>query len=139
MLAEAEKVYEYGTATTIMLPYKQDVSWLFPEAFLADLYFRLLEDGLLDIVFPGMRMNHLNQFMAYFASGNHPIVIGFIRNAANEIVDVAGFGWVLESDGVDGARKASVGFTFFNEYHGKKDIRSLAWFFLRWWMVELKI
>ena len=121
----------YQTDQVILLPYF-DHRGAFPEDFLVHLYSQMMEDGLLETVFAGMSRVTLNKFVVYLSS--HPTVI-YIEKPGN----VVGFGWVAQSEGIDGARKASFGFTFFRKYWATKRVRDLCWFSLRWWFTELKV
>ncbi len=130
--------WAYQTQDVIMVPYREDGNRFFPETFMVSLYQRMQQQDLVNLIFPGMGITHLHKFIAFV--NTHPFLVGFVRNpATGEIVDTAGFGYITESDGVDGARKAAFGFGFFKEWHGTKEVRSLGWFFLAFWMKNLKI
>lgn len=121
----------YQTDKVILVPYL-DHRKAFPEGFLASLYCQMAKDGTLETVFAGMPEVTLNRFVSYLSS--HPVVVYMIKPN-----DVVGFGWITQSEGKDGARKASFGFTFFRKYWGTLLVRDLCWFSLRWWFHELNI
>lgn len=130
------QVWPYQSATTAMIPYKANATNFYPETFLVDLYLRLREQNLVNTIYPGMGFDHLNKFVAYM--GIHASLICFTREG-EDISDVAGLGYITESDGRDGARKAGFGFGFFREYWGTQEARTLSWFMLAFWMFDLKI
>lgn len=137
-IALTPETWPYQSPTTVMVPYRADQKQFFPEDFLVSIYCRLLEENLLDIIFPGMNFTHLNQFVVYMSSPAHPTLFCFLRDD-EAITTTAGFGYITESDGRDGARKAGFGFGFFREQWGTQEARTLSWFMLKFWMTELKI
>lgn len=128
--------WEFQTHDTILVPYRPDAKAFFPEDYMVSLYFRLIEQGLLSIIFPGMGINHLNQFIGYV--NRHQFLICLAREG-DKIIDTAGFGYITEADGVDGARKGGFGFGFFREWHATRHARTLSWFMLAFWMKRLNI
>ena len=128
--------WPYQSPNTILVPYRQEATNFFPEDFLVSLYCRLVQEDLLHTIFPGMNFKHLNQFINYMST--HPSLICLTRNEG-EILDTAGFGYITENDGVDGARKAGFGFGFFRDHWATEVPRTLSWFMLAFWMNELKI
>lgn len=123
--------HHYQTDKVILAPYI-DNRQAFPDDFLVHLYTQMKKDRTLDTVFAGMPTVSLNRFVAYLSK--QPVVIYVIKPN-----DVVGFGWITQSEGVNGARKASFGFTFFRKYWGTERVRDLCWFSLRWWFNELNI
>jgi hypothetical protein len=128
--------WAYQTPNAVMVPYRAAATSFYPEDFLVSLYYRLVEQDLLTVIFPGMAISHLNKFINFMST--HACVICFTKDG-NRITDTAGFGYIPETDGVDGARKASFGFGFFREHHATQEARTLSWFMLAFWLIELKI
>lgn len=130
--------WKYQTERSVLVPYDATQTKFFPEMYLPALYGRLKEDGLLPLVFPGMAITHLNQFMHYFCTVGHPLLIcHIVRNGV--VGEQAGIGWICTSEGTDGARKASFGFGFFRSFWSTVEARELSWFMLAWWFHELKV
>lgn len=123
--------YQYQTDKVLLLPYK-DHRHVFPDDLFVHLYAHMLKDQTLDTVFAGMPQVTLNRFVAYLSK--QPVVIYLIKPN-----DVVGFGWITQSEGIDGARKASFGFTFFRKYWGTELVRDLCWLSLAWWFHELRV
>lgn len=131
--------YEYETDRLILLPYDKTATATFREEFLPLLYLRLKEEKTLDLIFPGMGMGHMNDFVAY------------MRNAAGFVVPSlkmdgkvlpVGLGWLAEVDGPVGARKGSFGFGFFKEmWVNRERVRwhvDLSTLMLAYWFEECK-
>ena len=131
-------IWPYQSATTIMVPYKAQQTDFFPEDYLVSLYCRLVEQELLDIIFPGMNFTHLNQFITFFNSPAHPLLTCLLHENG-QITTTAGIGYITETDGREGARKAGFGFGFFKEHWATQEARTLSWFMLAFWMFDLKI
>lgn len=130
--------WKYQTPRSVLVPYNANQKAFFPEMFLPALYGRLKEDDLLSVTFPGDSMDHLNKFVSYFTDVRHPLLIGNIVTDG-VVGEQAGVGWICESAGSDGARKASFGFVFFRKFWGTVEARELSWFMLAWWFHELNI
>lgn len=130
--------WEYQTPTTIMAPYRAEQTNFYPQDYLVSLHYRLVEQDLLDTIFPGMNITHLNQFINYLSSPAHPTLCCFVKDDEG-IATTAGFGYITESDGRDGCRKAGFGFGFFREWWGTPAPRALSWLMLAFWIIELKI
>jgi len=132
--------WEYQTDKVILLPYSQQNQKMFREHFLAELYFRLRDEETLSIIFPGMGIAHLNDFIRYMARA-FGFVIPALRDG--EKVIPVGLGWIPEMDGVDGARKAAFGFGFFKEmWVNRERVRrhvDLSTLMLAYWFQECKI
>lgn len=138
-LEEKAKTWPYQTDKVVLLPYAQNKTWVFPEDFLGTLYYRLREDDLLDTIFPGMGFKHVNNFIAHMAHAKAPLVCCL---KGEQYPQPIGFGWLCETDGVDGARKGSFGFGFFKEVWGRKNVLEhidLSMMMLHWWFVECKV
>ena len=128
--------YPYQTDKVVLLPYSEKHVAVFPEDFLGRLYFRLQEEHTLHRIFPGMQMNHMSAFVTYM-SKMKGLVICCIKTETKP--EPVGFGWLPEVDGVDGARKAAVGFGFFRRAWGTPELRSLSRMMLWNWHHDLKI
>jgi hypothetical protein len=79
MNAAELKKWEYQTDTAIMLPYSERHVHVYPESFLAKVYFQLKDDGTLDKIFPGMGVLHLNRFLGYLPKC-HGLVMCCLKN-----------------------------------------------------------
>ncbi len=133
--------YPYKTETTCLVPYLEGVNGgEFPEGYLLFLYQKAKEQGLVNRIFPGAAVAGATAFLRQLA--NKPIVIGLVRKLDKYLP--AGVGWLHEVAGLEGARKASLGFMFFREWWGSKshpslEIHEIAEMALRWWYEELKV
>lgn len=130
--------WPYQTKDCVMVPYRQEATSFFPEDFLVSIYCRLLEEQLLDIVFPGMAINHLHGLINFLSSPAHPSLFCFLKDETG-ITATAGMGYITETDGRDGARKAGFGFGFMRDLWATQEARTLSWFMLHFWFVALKI
>jgi RimJ/RimL family protein N-acetyltransferase len=119
--------WEYQDAFSILSPCNL---LAFPEDFLVGLYFKTRDQGLLDLVLPGMEDHSLGAFIKLLYG--KPLLVGLDKTNNN----VAAYAWIWGVEGQDGAKKASLGFLFFREYHGKPITKSLARLALRWWFVK---
>lgn len=134
---EAIKNYPYQNHRCVILPYDEKQTWLFPEEFLGRMYMQLRREGTLDMAFPGMDLSHLNRFISYMAN----IRLGFVICCLKTIKKPhpVGWGFLTEVDGPNGMRKASFGFGFFKEIHGRREHVDLSMFMLAHWFQEYKI
>jgi hypothetical protein len=141
MNAAELKKWEYQTDTAIMLPYSERHVHVYPESFLAKVYFQLKDDGTLDKIFPGMGVLHLNRFLGYLPKC-HGLVMCCLKNPdPTHQPRVVGFGWLTEIDIRPSPipHKASFGFGFFKEVWGTQDNIDLSRFMLAHWMRELNV
>jgi len=135
-----EAAWPFQDDTTIVIPYRQNNLKLFREMFLPEMYFRLKEENLLPLIFPGMNVYHLNDFICYMAK-----VRGFVIPCRKEgdQVQPAGLGWMAEVDGPIGARKGSFGFGFFDDMKHSRDRIlqhvSLSFEMLDYWFTTFEI
>lgn len=125
--------WPYQTKDCVLLPLQNTALFQFPEDFLVSLYYRMVAQDLLRTFLPGMPGMNLYRFVKYFA--DKPMVVSLGKPKYN----VAGIGWIYESDGRDGCRKAGFGFGFFRESWGKQLVRDSANLALDWWFTGLKI
>lgn len=142
MSAVAEAVvpaWPYQDETTIVVPY-QKTGGIFRETFLPEIYFRLKDEDTLKLIFPGMGIQHLNDFVCYMSR-----VRGFVipcRKEGEQVIP-CGLGWMAEIDGVDGARKGAFGFGFFKEmWVNRVRVRqhvSLSFEMLNYWFTTFSI
>lgn len=121
--------HPYRTDKVLLLPYL-DSQQVFPEDFLVRLYRQTRDEGLIETVFAGTPNFNLNRFISFMSA--RPIVL-YIQHPN----DVAGYGFISQSEGVDGARKAAFGFLFFKKYRGTVHVRDLCTLSLAWWFYEL--
>lgn len=128
--------WPYQTNKVVMLQYQKTNTAIFPEEFLASLYYRLKEEGSLHKIFPGMALGHLNDYMAYMAKVSG-LVICCLKTP--EKPRPVGLGWICESSGGDGARRATFGFGFFKEVWGWQQNVDLSWMMLHYWFDVLKV
>jgi hypothetical protein len=127
--------YEYQTKRVMLVPYTKVTRVHLPEDLLVRLYRITRDDQLLEISFPGMEMD-LVKFVSFMA----PLAVQILCVRSTEGVLVpAGYGYVIGSDGVDGARTARIGFVFLRQYHGTKEIRDLGMFLAAWWFDKLRV
>jgi hypothetical protein len=128
--------WPYQNDKVVVLTYSEKHTAVFPEDFLAKVYFHFKNDGLIDTIFPGMDVNHLNRFIS-FVSRCPGLLIPCIKTETKPIP--IGIGFLTEVGGDEGARRASFGFGYFKEFH--KDRRHIAASacLLGWWMMEAKV
>ncbi len=125
--------FKYQTEEVILLPFSGKYRYLFPSDLLAKLHGRLVADETLAQVFAGMNdREDVDKWVPYM--DKQPIVL-YIEKPGT----VTGFGWITESQGIDGARKAAFGFWFVKQAWGTQRVRDLCWLSLRWWFEELNV
>jgi RimJ/RimL family protein N-acetyltransferase len=124
----------YENEKVALLTYWEGPNSPFPETFLSVLYAKTKEDGLIGRVFPGMQIKTLNQFIHHM--NGKPLVVGYVKGNPPQI---AGYGWLWETQGTETARKSSFGFCFLKKFFGSDEIRQLARMALHWWFVDLKV
>jgi len=130
-------VWPYCTERVHLTPYVEgNKSSLFPEEFLFSLYAQCKKEHLLDVLFPGMPLVTAARFVAYLK--DRPVLVGFVKSDIAPL-KVAGFGFLYEVEGEEVARKATVGFCFFKEWWGSKEIVDLSKLCLRYWFNEVKL
>lgn len=126
--------WTYQDENVLLVPYVDGTPCpYFNENFLFWLHSRCKADNLLDILFPGMPAMTVAKFVGYLSG--RPIMVGFRKSD----LEVLGFGFLMEVEGKDGARKATVGFCFFRKWWGSSLIRDISRITLRWWFCEAKI
>lgn len=130
---QAAPSWAYQNDRVVVIPYVDGKpSKVFSDEFLFYLYSRCKEDRLLDIVFPGMPFVTPARFVAYLK--DRPVMVGMVKPT----YEVAEFGFIYEMEGVDGARKGTVGFASFRKWWGRSEIKDISRFALRWWFKEAK-
>ena len=129
-------VWEYQTDEALLVPYSGAAKQQFSEDFLVEQYVRLLKDDLLSTIYPEGEMN-LNQFMAYCL--NKPMQILCKKTSDLGPFPVAGFGWLYDFSGPEGARMSKVGFAFYKEFWGTSLVRQLGSLLIRWWIEVCKV
>jgi hypothetical protein len=133
------KSWPFQNHRAVILPYDEKQTWLFPEEFLGRMYVRLRSEGLLDVSFPGSKLNHLNRFITYMAN----IRFGFVIGCVKTIKKPHPVGWAylteIDADAEDGKRKASFAFGFFKEIHGRREHVDLSMFYLKYWFDVFKV
>jgi hypothetical protein len=127
----------YKTPECVILPYENSNPF-FSEDFLGRLYFRLKEEGTLDLVCGGMNIQHMNEFVAYLQRVRG-LVICCLQGPKYPVPKPVGYGWLNEIGGVDGARTGSFSFGFFKEIRGNRAHVDLSRFMLAYWFQEFKI
>ena len=103
--------WPYQTSEAVMLLYSENHTNIFPETFLPTIYYRLKEDDLLDTMFPGMDMGHLNRFINYWGD---PRRLGRVVCCLKDPLGppkLVGLGWLCEAE----CGRGSFGFGFFRE------------------------
>jgi hypothetical protein len=130
------ETWPFKSPTTIMIPYRADATEFWPEDYIVSIYYRLVTEDLLTTIFPGMGFDHLNKFVNYMSRKSWLVCL--TRNE-RDITDTAGFGYITETNGVDGARNAGFGFGFFKAWHATPEARFLSWFMLDFWLERLNI
>jgi hypothetical protein len=134
---ETIKDYPYQNHRCVILPYDEKQTWLFPEEFLGRMYMRLRAEGTLDIAFPGMNLGHLNRFITHMANIKLGFYICCLKTPTKP--KPVGWGFLTEVDGEEGKRKASFGFGYFKELHGRREHVDLSMFLLFAWFREYRI
>lgn len=118
--------WEYQTDKVVMLPYSEKHREIFPEEFIARLYYRLKEDDTLRIMFPGMDMGHLNKFVSYMSTAKGFVICCLKTPTKPEPI---GLGWITEADRI----KVAFGFGFFKNAWRKIEHVDLSFFMLKYW------
>lgn len=134
---QAVRDYPYQNHRCVILPYDEKNTIVFPEEFLGRMYMRLRSEGTLGIAFPGMNLSHLNRFITYMANIRLGFVICCLKTATKP--KPVGWGYLTEVDGEEGKRKASFGFGFFKEIHGRREHVDLSFMMLSHWFTDFKI
>jgi hypothetical protein len=128
--------WPYQNDKVVVLTYSEKHTAVFPEDFLARIYFHFKEDGLIDTIFPGMDVNHLNRFISY-VSKRAGLLIPCVKTDGKP--KPIGIGFLTEADGPEGARRASFGFGYFKEAHRNRLHIDASAMMLGWWMLEGKV
>lgn len=132
--AETTAAWPYQTEKTMLVPYSK--SWkVFPDGLLGHLYLRTKQDERLEMIFDtGM---DFDGFVSYFAKKTVAMQVYAMKEGPDLIP--AGYCWVDDVVGRDGARRAVFGLCFFKEYRGRREVADLGWQSLKYWFTELKI
>jgi hypothetical protein len=128
--------WKYQSERVFLTPYVEgNKSTVFPEEFLFSLYAQCKREHLLDVLFPGMPVVTVARFVAYLK--DRPVLVGLLRPD----LKVVGFGFLYEVEGPSDGRKATVGFCFFKEWWGSKEIVELSRLCLQYWfeIVQAKV
>lgn len=138
MIAEAKITgWNYQTESVALVPYVRGKEGVFPEEFLVGMYFRLKSEKTLDLLFPGW--NHepdVVEFMSYFK--DKPLMVGMVK-ADDPPWKIMGLGWLWDTEGPAGARKASCAYVFFRDFWGRDEVRKVARLALKYWFTECNI
>jgi hypothetical protein len=129
--------WPYKTPTEVIIPFSIDNPF-FTEDFLGRLYFRIKEEGMLDLVCSGMNIVHMNGFINYL-SGVRGLVICCLQGPGYPVPHPVGFGWLNEIGGTDGARTGSFSFGYFKEFRRRRAHIVLSNFMLAFWFQRFKI
>lgn len=123
----------YGTETLQVVPHMPG-SPVYRDGALSTLYYRTREEGKIETVFCGDDLNH-DQFIAFFEKRKTLQVL--CRVESNKDLKPAGYCWVDNPVGVDGARSALCGFCFFQDaVEVSRDLGRLG---LAYWFEDLMI
>src|SRR5208282_1356569 len=128
--------WPYQNDKVVVLTYSEKHTAVFPEDFLAKVYFHFKNDGLIDTIFPGMDLNHLNRFISY-VSKRSGLLIPCIKTETKPTP--IGIGFLTEVDGDEGARRASFCFGYFRDFHKDRRHIDLSAMMLRYWFAEAKV
>jgi hypothetical protein len=134
---EAVRNWPYQNHRAVMLIYDEKNTVIFPEEFLGRMYMRLKTEGLLDVSFPGMKLHHLNRFITFMANIRLGAVVCCLKTPTKP--KPVGWGYLIEVEGDEGVRRASFGFGFYREIHGRREHVDLSWMMLAYWFREFKI
>lgn len=126
-LLKPVREWTYQTSKTVMLPYSPKHTAVWPPDFLEQLYAKLIEDGTLHTIFPGMNLEKVEDFVGYLSKVKG-LVICCLKTETKP--DPIGFGWLSEVDRI----KGSFGFGFFkdawkNRVHVDLSFQMLAYWF----------
>src|SRR6185437_6405509 len=143
---ERLKAWVFQTQHAVVVPFSGEAKKQFPDQFMVELYVRLMQDDLLHTVYPEGDMS-LQQFMAYclqkpmqILCENRPIDELLVADPDDSTqLRVAGFGWLYDFAGPDGARMSKVGFVFFKEYWAKAVTREMGSLLIQWWLKVCKV
>jgi hypothetical protein len=127
--------WPYQNSEAVMLLYNEKITQVFPETFLASMYMRLKEDNLLDTMFPGMNMGHLNRFIEYWGSQTRLGRLVCCMKDPGGPPKPIGLGWLCEAE----QGRGSFGFGFFKEAHRRHVHIDLSMMMLHNWFYECKL
>lgn len=126
--------WPYQNRRAVVLPYSDNHPDIYPETFFASMYFRLKEEKTLDVIFPGMGIENLNDFIGYMGTSRRlGRLVPCVRNPTGAPIP-AGLGWMCEYD----RGRASFGFGYYREYWGKQVHADLSMMMLKYWFREMK-
>jgi RimJ/RimL family protein N-acetyltransferase len=129
--------FEYLRGDKLLLPYSPGLID-FKETVLVDMYNKLHEDDLYEIVFHDNPKMSLNQFITFFTSGLAHLA--FFCVIENEVEVPAGLCWICDIVSHEGGtRKGNVSFCFFKEFQNPKYTNDLGRMALEYWMNVLQI
>jgi hypothetical protein len=128
---EAVKNWPFQNHRAVLLPFQENNLEVFPEDFIARMYYKIKADGTMALAFPSMQLNHLNRFITYVSNIKLGFVIGCLKTPTKP--KPVGWAYLTEVDGEEGQRKASFAFGFFKEIHGRREHVDLSMFYLKYW------
>lgn len=125
----------YGTKDLQVVPYMPGVP-VYKDGVLSNLYYQTKEEGKLETVFHETDMNH-DKFVTFFTTLKTMQVLCTVE--ANKDLKPAGYAWVSNPVGVDGARAAVCGFCFLGDAGKSSAARDLATLGIAYWLIAMKI
>lgn len=130
----AASAWAYQTDKVMLVPYTK--AWpVFPDGLLGHLYLRTKQDDRLDTIFDtGI---DFDGFVSYFAKKTTVMQVYALKQG--ETLTPAGYCWLDDVVGREGARRAMFGLCFFKEYRGLPEVADLGWLCLKYWFTELKV
>lgn len=125
----------YGCKGLQLVPYMPS-SPVYRDGVLADLYLRTREAGRIEMVFCGDDLN-MDSFVKFFVDRKTLQVLCRVKD--DKSLSPVGYCWVDNPHGVDGARSAMCGFSFFGDAMRDTAARDLGMLSIAYWIMDLKI
>lgn len=129
--------FEYLRGDKLLLPYSPSAID-FKETVMVDMYNRLKEDNLYEIVFHDNHHMSLNQFITFFTSGVAPLAFFCVIKDGMEIP--AGLCWLTDiATHGGGVKKANGSFCFFDEFQSPEYTNPLGQMAIDYWLNVLGV
>lgn len=126
----------YGTDGLQVVPYMPSTP-VYNDRMLSYLYFETLKAGKIDLIFCGDTLNH-DAFVNFFYTRKTMQVLCEVEGPDHNLKPI-GYSWLDLPRGVDGARAAHCGFSFFGEAGKRPAARDLGMLGLAYWMIAMKV
>jgi RimJ/RimL family protein N-acetyltransferase len=131
-----KKEYQFKRGNLLLLPYDPRVG-VYKEDALIDVYKRLKQEDLWDIVFHEDSGVTMLKFMNFFSDGRSLLQVLAISDGKN-IVDIVGMAWISDITTCGGILTRGVGsFLFFKDYQKPHFTDLLGEMIIEYWFTQL--